>query len=355
MTIVKRRKTSEYAQIHNHVLQEGLNDLGAIGLLAYIMSLPADWELHKTHLQQKFTRRTVDTAWKQLVEKGYAIGIYGWHKGKKVYIYQVSDIPFTEEEFQDFSNETITELQTTGDVFHKPTSLEGSPFKTKFQQETSLENETPKTPKNGSNVDGACIVQNVQYKMNCTESAPTKEIKTKEIFKKEKDILSNTLAIDNYQATDDKSSISVSKEKQATQHERNETSLVVTAEEIKKRIEQQLKADETLSNEDEAIQLLTDAANEQYAAFAIGRWNKEQWTNLITKFVMETIASKRYLNITYKKVNGYVYNAVKNMADHHDYKNSAEYKEYQQVMTSIESNVSPNLPTGMHNWLDERD
>lgn len=190
--------------------------------------------------------------------------------------------------------------------------------------------------------------------LDCSNSdTNNKHINNKELITK--DSLSNELAIDNYQATDDKSSISVSKEKQSTQQEQTATSPVVNADEIKKRIEQQLKADETLTSEDEAIRLLTDAANEQYTAFAFGRWSKKQWTNLITKFVMETIASKRYLNITYGALKGYVYVALKNMADHHDYKNSVEYKEYQQVMANIESNVSPNLPTGIYNWLDKRD
>lgn len=180
-----------------------------------------------------------------------------------------------------------------------------------------------------------------------------KHINNKELITK--DSLSNELAIDNYQATDDKSSISVSKEKQSTQQEQTATSPVVNADEIKKRIEQQLKADEKLSNEDEAIQLLTDATNELYAEFAIGRWNKEQWTNLITKFVMETIASERYLNITYGSVKGYVYVALKKMTDHHDYKNSAEYEEYQQTMSKAKQNVSIELPEGVYDWLNERD
>ena len=202
MTIVKRKKTSAYAQIDNHALQEGLQDLSAIGLLSYIMSLPSNWELHKTYLHKKFTRRTVDVAWKKLVEKKYVIGIVGWYEKKKTYMYQVSDVPFTEEEFKLFEEQTIHNLQLNGSEFHKPMAIDGSPFQTNFQLHVAPkeESEVPQTAKSTEKPSPSCTVQNEQYTLNSTNRASTKEITTNEVqTKKEKDLLSNILTIDNYE------------------------------------------------------------------------------------------------------------------------------------------------------------
>ena len=110
MAIIKRTKTSNYLQLHNQAVQEGLDDLQAIGLLTYIMSLPEDWTLHKTHLQNKFSRRKVDTAWKILLENRYAVGFVCYINGKKTYFYNVSDIPFEEEEYLTFVDEQLKEI-----------------------------------------------------------------------------------------------------------------------------------------------------------------------------------------------------------------------------------------------------
>ena len=99
-SIIKRRETSHCAQIHNSVLQGGAKNIGALGLLSHIMSLPETWGLHKTQLHTTFTRRTVDSAWKEMSERGYAIGFRCHKDGKINYYYSVSDLPFTIEEFE---------------------------------------------------------------------------------------------------------------------------------------------------------------------------------------------------------------------------------------------------------------
>lgn len=187
-----------------------------------------------------------------------------------------------------------------------------------------------------------------------------KHINNKELIIK--DSLANELAIANYQATDDKSSISVSKEKEMSLNpmlneafQNIETPPVLQPEEIKKNIEEQLQANKTLTDEKEAIELLTNAANELYTKFSIGRWNKKQWTNLITKFVMETITNNRHLTITRGSVKGYVYAAIKTMARNHDYKHSEEFKVYKEQMSGLKSEIKEELPNGMYNWLTERD
>jgi hypothetical protein len=113
MAIIKRRKTSEYAQIHNNGLQT-IKHLGAVGLLGHLMSLPEDWEIIKSNLYDHFTRKTVDPAFKILMQEGYLIG--GWGYGMKTvkggrnqtvkqYEYMISDIPFRLDEVQEFYDE----------------------------------------------------------------------------------------------------------------------------------------------------------------------------------------------------------------------------------------------------------
>lgn len=176
-------------------------------------------------------------------------------------------------------------------------------------------------------------------------------------------IIKDSLSIDNYQATEDKSSIPVVQEQEQPRvsETSNEIVPIIHTEDVKKQVEQDLKANETITDPNEAIQLLTEAANELYSQFAIGRWNKKQWFNLIAKFVSETIANERYVNISYGKVKGYVYNAVENMADHHDYKHSELFKQYKaavQGTLEIDENtesVEMSNNVEFYNWLKERD
>ena len=55
--IIKRRKTSDYAQIHNGALQN-LEDIRSIGLISHLMSLPESWTISKMQLYKKFGQRT---------------------------------------------------------------------------------------------------------------------------------------------------------------------------------------------------------------------------------------------------------------------------------------------------------
>mgnify|MGYP001058072996 CR=1 FL=1 len=119
MTIIKRRKTTNYLQVHNHPVQKDLEDLAAIGLLTYIMSLPEDWTIHKTQLQAQFTRRKTDGAWKILAQKGYAIGFSCYIKGRVKFFYTVSDIAFTQEEYLEFVESELKGLLNDPKIWDK--------------------------------------------------------------------------------------------------------------------------------------------------------------------------------------------------------------------------------------------
>ncbi|KAB8128484.1 hypothetical protein F9U64_16260 [Gracilibacillus oryzae] len=127
-SIIKRRKTANYTQINNMPIQEDIMDLGAIGLLVYIMSLPESWELHKSQLHNHFTRRKVDSSWKVLVEKRYIIGFYCHVNGKKRYYYNVSDIPFTQDDYEQFILDVKDELESEENTVYNIEKIKDSPL-----------------------------------------------------------------------------------------------------------------------------------------------------------------------------------------------------------------------------------
>jgi hypothetical protein len=291
--IIKRRKTANYTQINNLPIQQDLKDLSAIGLLTYIMSLPEDWVLYKTQLYNTFTRRTVEGAWKILVQKNYAIGFTCYISGKKgkLYFYNVSDIPFTQNDFDTFVKEVIEELTGEGKTVTNPEPIKDSPF---------------------TIPEKIFTVQNVQYKLYSTNCTSTKEIETKETKTNKQDIL---LSIDNYQENEETKTLSDDKE------------------EFRKKF--------------------TEICNDFYAVFSAGRWTKKQWNTLIKKFVSETIDSGRYKKIPVHKMKGYAFKALERIADHSDYKNSEEFAEYQEVMRELHSLGGSISSSNLYNWLED--
>ena len=122
MSIIKRKKQDQFFIMSNAAAQNDLENLASIGLLAYIISLPADFKLYKTYLQNKFTRRTVDGAFKELTVKKYIAGYSAYINRKKQYFYIASDEKLTEKDFNRFVHETFYEtLETTG---HTPKNLQ---------------------------------------------------------------------------------------------------------------------------------------------------------------------------------------------------------------------------------------
>lgn len=99
--------------------------------------------------------------------------------------------------------------------------------------------------------------------------------------------------------------------------------------------------------------LLTDACNEFYTTFSVGRYSKKQWNTLIQKFVNDTIESERYINVPEHKIKGFAYKCLERITAHNDYKNSEEFANYQEVMRELNSNDNIHIsnPT-VYNWLD---
>lgn len=73
--IVRSKRRDTYTKIDNEIFKN-VNDLVAVGLLAYLLSLPDDWTVYKTTIYPKFKqgRGAVDRAFKILKELGYLVG-----------------------------------------------------------------------------------------------------------------------------------------------------------------------------------------------------------------------------------------------------------------------------------------
>lgn len=74
MAIFKAKVDSNYATIPNSALQDDSLSYEATGLLAMMLSLPDDWEIHKTWLQSqkiKCGRDKLSSIMKELVDSGY--------------------------------------------------------------------------------------------------------------------------------------------------------------------------------------------------------------------------------------------------------------------------------------------
>lgn len=170
--VIKVRHTSDFAQIHNAPLQSDLDSLQSIGLLAHLMSLPESWEIHKTQLHKKFTRRTVDSAWKELAEKGYIVGFDIYVSGRKKSFYSVSDQPFTINLFKEVIEAHIEDLERKlirNNISYTLKTIKPMPGNILEIPEKLAE--TYNKDEKESNVQNVqqSNAQNVQYKMNSTE------------------------------------------------------------------------------------------------------------------------------------------------------------------------------------------
>lgn len=134
--IIKSKHASNYTVIPNDVFKSGL-DLAAIGLLAYLISLPHDWIVYKTklHIQLGIGRERLNTSFEKLVEAGYIVTIKKVDPVTKLFDYEhiVYDKPF--------NGEPLTENPYTG----KPQTENTSLLSTNITKER-ITKETTQTP-----------------------------------------------------------------------------------------------------------------------------------------------------------------------------------------------------------------
>lgn len=117
MAIIKSKHAGNFTVLPNEIFQSNLS-VQAIGLLAYLLSLPHDWLVHKNQLRDKFSigRDSMNNIIKELETKGYFISVRKHGKGGVFeYDYVVYDIPFNGESQQIQGTQPQTDLPSTAD------------------------------------------------------------------------------------------------------------------------------------------------------------------------------------------------------------------------------------------------
>jgi hypothetical protein len=276
--IIKRRKTSDYAQIHNGALQT-LKDVRSIGLISHLMSLPESWVISKMQLYSKFGRGPITNAIKELEAKKYWVSIQ-YRQGKKnFYYYNVSDVQFSDVEVL----EMISEVTGAG---FKITALSES-----FTHLLSI-GENRQFKDDNPSFEGSSIVGNEQLMVNNSSST----VENRQLINKE---------------------VKTNKEKQ----NKNKENIV--------------NINKIFLNPNKFKIALLDACNSYYTEFSPSRWSKQSWLTLIEKFVNETIENERYKAVPEAKIKSYAHASIKNMAYKVDLKNGNITKDFSSTGETV--------------------
>jgi hypothetical protein len=97
--IIKSKHASNYTVIPNEIFKSGLR-LDSIGVLAYLLSLPHDWVIYKSDINNTFKigKEKMRAIFKDLEEKGYLISVMKHGEdGRISYEHVVYDKPFNSE------------------------------------------------------------------------------------------------------------------------------------------------------------------------------------------------------------------------------------------------------------------
>lgn len=108
--VKKYKKNKGYESISRTMLQDVDNlSLQAIGLLAYMISMPDNWTFYKTNLYKRFAknkRTAVNNAWKELVENRYIVQFRKRNGRKYDYYYYFSQEKFDDNDIKILEKET---------------------------------------------------------------------------------------------------------------------------------------------------------------------------------------------------------------------------------------------------------
>lgn len=101
--IIKANLEMHYAQIPNKLLRDARLGLKSKGLLSILLSLPSDWAVYKTQLQQFSTdgRDATISAFNELIKFGYIVSVKkinnkGQFSGYEYIVYNEPASPFPE-------------------------------------------------------------------------------------------------------------------------------------------------------------------------------------------------------------------------------------------------------------------
>lgn len=117
MIIKKKEHKHNYTCVSNEILQRNDLSMQAKGLLVYLLSLPQDWEVHKSEIWKHFSngRDAVYRAFEELERKGYITGKkYRDKKGRfrvEYTVYEEPNITETEPDLKNRNGKTAAVFQ----------------------------------------------------------------------------------------------------------------------------------------------------------------------------------------------------------------------------------------------------
>lgn len=183
--IKKSKQAAKFTVIPNAILEDKNLSLKAIGLLCYLLRLPADWAINKTSLHKylKDGRDAVLAAFKELEDFGYIEAEEIREKGRFVgFNYEVSDFPKkTDIKPDEFSENPLPEKPitenpesvapitenpiTVNPISGKPISENPELLKTDFHKdEVTKDEESKDESAAGSNLFGENLVKSKKKK-----------------------------------------------------------------------------------------------------------------------------------------------------------------------------------------------
>lgn len=331
--IYKRKKTGSFAQIDNEGLQT-LEDIRSIGVLGHLMSLPGDWVVQKMHLYKKYGKGHIEKAISELEQKKYWVSIKYRNGSRNHFNYTISDYPFSDQEVVELIQMVVDAnyvVMAISEAFEHLLTSEvfegnGKEEEASAGQESKAQLEEPVY----------AIEEDERPEEGTAHTHSTEETKVQEIHTQV-----CPRSITDFQPLTVNHSSSIVEKQQLINTERqrnrekihNDKKILVNSQEMTTKP----------FHLPEFKTSLTQACHEYYPEYGIGRWNKKAWMTMIDAFVTETIEKGRDKHIQPVHLQRYAQTAIKNMVNHHDWKNGKK----------VETKYLSTRPVPFYNWLEE--
>lgn len=328
MSIIKRKKQDKFFIMDNAAVQTHLASLNAIGLLSYLTSLPSDWQIFKTQLYNKFSRKTVDAGWKELIDKKYVAGFSCYIDRKKQYFYIAADTQLEQAEYDEFVKETFYEEYEKEKFIPKNLQIiKDNQFQILFDFKAAIkELEESKVEET---VDNPSDVQNVHHLKN--ENSSDVHLVQHLEYSTSSTVLDVQIQRNNIQST--KEQINSNKE---IKDVNNHLSVNINSESLSEENSSNSKSYKlrgySYDDEDfeEVSNLILDSLYMKYAA---GAFDKEQWFYIARQLILDMQKARIKTSDLY----AYIEACVKTITQRRKYKLGVE---------------KPKIPAGVYNWLE---
>lgn len=239
MNQIRMYRPVTYTPVNNEPLRQ-FDDVGAIGMLAYLCSHIDGFTITKTFLQNRFGRAAATNALKYLEEQGYFLSFKVRKGNKNIHVYYVSDVKFDETTTRHIAKQIMQEdevsyIMALNGLYHFV--VEEDEFRPKS---SIVENRQLNKP---HDTNDSSIVENQQLKPNSGKTTVQNQPQEKTKDLKEKDLKKT-----NSQKTKTKTSSSPLESSENVSRETIRNKLIEThGEQSVRQVEQNLTEDPSVS------------------------------------------------------------------------------------------------------------